>query len=462
MNRPAPRSGWSSPEKLFAIFALLGGLVLIALIPPLAGGNERHNFHRAASGASGEFLVRPALLPGGIGKILEVNRRQFPEGRSPPYSYSSADFQEVSAIPLQADEPSLVRPNPIAVLHPISYAPQIPAIAAGQGLGLSPLALFYLGRVAGLLAGVALTFYAIRTIPIHKHALAAVALLPPILFSRSTLDADQFTNGLAFLFLALVIREIGAAGRIRSSTLAGLAASAFILAQCKSAYLLLPLLSLAIPAQRFGSARSKLLGCALICLPGALASAAWMLALRLTYFEGIQYRTWSGLVRPEEQMQLILSDPVGFAGTILATVFGTPFIPKTILEFLGVFGPPVTLPAPYFPVAALLLTGVIASGRRIPDGALKSWRTRTFSVAIAAVTMLIILTLLYLQWTRYGAPVVQGFNGRYLYPLAPLLLLLLPMMGKPFFGVSSRAWLLAIGAVSLAITWWQTWVTYLA
>ena len=40
------------------------------------------------------------------------------------------------------------------------------------------------------------------------------ALLPTILFTRSTLDADQFTNGLAFLFLALTFGEIAAAGRI--------------------------------------------------------------------------------------------------------------------------------------------------------------------------------------------------------------------------------------------------------
>jgi uncharacterized membrane protein len=455
-------SGRLPPEWLFAIFALLGGLVLIALIPPVAGGNERYNFQRAAGAASGHFLVEPAMMPGGMSEFLEVSRKQFPEGRSPPYSYSKAEFDALSSIPLRADAPAPVRPNPIAVLHPVSYLPQVPAIAIGQALGLSPLASFYIGRVAGLLAGVALTFYAIRAIPMHKHALAAVALLPPILFSRSTLDADQLTNGLAFLFVALVVREIGGGGRIRGATLAALAVSAFILAQAKSAYLLLPLLSLAIPAGRFGSTRAKLLACALIIVPGALASVGWMIALKLTYFDDLQYRTWSGVVRPDEQLRLILSHPLDYAEVLLRTLFATPFIPKVILDFLGVFGPPVSLPIAYYPVAALLLTGVIASGRPIPEGALRNWRTRALAVGIAIATLLLILTLLYLQWTRYQAPVVEGFNGRYLYPLAPLLLLALPTLASPFLGIAARWWLLSLAILSLAATWLQTWVTYLA
>jgi len=34
-----------------------------------------------------------------------------------------------------------VKPSPIAVLHPVSYAPQIPVVAAGEAIELKPLAL---------------------------------------------------------------------------------------------------------------------------------------------------------------------------------------------------------------------------------------------------------------------------------------------------------------------------------
>ena len=464
---PGPKaetgSRWPAPEWLFAFLAILGGIVLIGLTPPLGGGNEQYNFQRAANVASGHLLVGPTLLPGGIPEFLEASREKFREGENPPYSYSRADFDKLASIRLQADEPRVMRSNPIAVLHPIAYLPQSPAIALGQLLGLSPLVLFYIGRVAGLLVGIALTFAAIRVIPIHKNALAAVALLPPILFTRSTLDADQFTVGLAFLFLALAIREAAAGGPIAKSVLAAMAISAFILAQSKSAYLLLPLLVLAIPASRFGSMRSKILACGFICLPGLLASAAWMIVLKLSYFDNIaHYRTWSGIVRPGEQAQFILSEPLTYARIVLTSIVTTDFVPKTVLEFLGVFGPPVSLPLPYYPVAALLLAGAIFSGRRVPQGPLTSRRTRALALAIAAATILIILTLLYLQWTHYRGPLIEGFQGRYLYPLVPLFLLAIPAAGRPFLGIPARYWLLALGLFSIAVTWWTAWQTYLA
>ena len=448
------------PEMLFLLFALVGGLVLVALIPPLAGGNEEMNFQRAAMIANGHLLVKPAALPGGIADLLDITDRTFTEGKQPPLHYARAQFDQIAALKLRVDQPRMVEPNPIAVLNPVSYLAQAPAMAAGEALGLPPLAIFYLGRLAGLLTGIALTVFAIRIMPVHKYGLAALALLPPILFSRSTLDADQLTNGLAFLFLALAMREIAAPDAIRWRTVAGLAIAAFLLAQAKSAYLLLPLLTLAIPAQRFGSMSRKVAACALICLPGIIASAGWMLLLKLTYFTALEYRTWSGVVEPHQQLALILSQPLGYAGTLFRTLFATAFIPQSLVDFFGVFGPPVRLPWPIIVLLAGLLMAAILSGDHLVQQPLKAWRTRLLAIAIAAATVLLILTLLYLQWTRFGGPVIDGFNGRYLYPLAPLLLLFVPSAGSKLFGLSSSAWLVVLGIVSVGATWGMTWWAY--
>jgi uncharacterized membrane protein len=401
-------------------------------------------------------------MPGGLTDLLGTSRSTFPEGAKPPLHYSREQFDRIAALKLRAGEPAVVQPNPIAVLHPVSYLPQVPVVAVGIWLGLPPLAIFYLGRLAGLAAGIALTFFAIRIMPVHKHGLAAVALLPPILFSRSTLDADQFTNGLAFLFLAMTIREVAASGALRRSTATGLALAAFLLAQAKSAYLLLPLLSLAIPAERFGSKARKLLTCALITLPGILASAGWMFLLRHGYFTALKYRTWSGLVEPERQIAYVLSEPFTYAETLLHTIFGTAFIPDTIIGFLGIFGPPVMMPVELIAFIAFSLAATIVAEKRVTEPQLSAWRTRILALTIAAVTIVIILTLLYLQWTRFGAPVIEGFRGSYLYPLAPLLLLAIPSSGKRIFGLASSQWLLLLAAVSAGATWWMTWATYLA
>jgi len=75
---------------------------------------------------------------------------------------------------------------------------------------------------------------------------------------------------------------------------------------------------------------------------------------------------------------------------------------------------------------------------------------KILALLIAFATIAIILTLLYMQWTRVGAPTVDGFAGRYLYPLVPLILLALPSGkipgGKPGYVVA----LLAIVSALLA------------
>jgi hypothetical protein len=467
LNRPDGTSRGLSklrlaPERLFLIAALLGGLLLVALIPPVAGGNEQMNFRRVVSIANGHLLVEPAIVPGGIAELFEVTQRDFREGAKPPYSYSRRSFDEAAALKLEAHQPQTIPPNPIAVLHPISYLPQVPAVWLAQVLGLSPLLIFYVGRLAGLAAAIALTFFAIRIIPFHKYTLAAVALLPPLLFSRSTLDADQFTTGVSLLFLALVLREAADRGRMSAGAIAGLAVVGFALGQAKSAYLLLPLLSLAIPADRFGGWRGKARACAIICLPGLVASLGWMLLVKHGYFEGMRYRTWSGVVDPDRQLALILSDPLGFAETLLRTLFTTPFIPKAVIDVLGTFGPPVTAPAVVLAAILFLLAGTAMSDQGPLEQHLRDWRIKAFALALAAVTLLIIVTLLYLQWTRFGSPVVHGFNGRYLYPLAPLLLLAIPSVERSVFGLRAPAWLFVLAVVSVIATAGITWRTYIA
>ncbi|MDQ0468786.1 DUF2142 domain-containing protein [Labrys wisconsinensis] len=446
------------PDRLFLVLATLFGLVFVAAIPPLGGGNETFNFQRAAAIAAGHPLIEPAAVRPGIVDLIDAGWAAFPSGSQPPYGYSLDTWRRAAAIPLDGPEKTL-QPNPIAVLHPLSYTPQVPLLWLGGALGLPPLVLFYLGRLGGLIAGIGLTALAIRTMPSHRFALCALALLPTVTFTRSTLDADQLTTGLAFLLAAMILAETVRRDAIGTGALLRLAAAAFVLAQCKTAYLVLPLLAFAIPRARFASTRAYAGAMALIVLPGALASFAWMLALKLTYFSGIEYRTWAGLVQPDRQVALILSDPLGYAAVLGRTLVQTPLLYDSVTGFLGVFGPPVSFPAPAYAVLFALLLFVLVSDptSRAADYA----RTvRWLAVAIFVAGIVLILTLLYIQWTGYGSPTIQGFQGRYLYPLAPLPLILLRTSGGPLLGLSAGAWTALLAMVGFAGALWISLETY--
>ncbi len=445
-----------APERQFLLVAGLAGLILAALIPPLGGGNERFNFQRTAMVATGRIGIEPLDVPGGVPKLLAANRAQFSEGRAPPYRYTGAQLGELAAIALDAGHPAVLQPNPIAILNPVAYLPQTFAYKIGEAFGLPPLMLFYLGRLAGLAAGLALTFFAIREMPVRARSLAILAMLPTILFSRATLDADQVTNGLAFLFVAVALKAALGDKALTWRRIALLIALGFFEAQCKTAYMVLLPLALAIPAARYGSRLRWALASAAIILPGLALSLAWMVSLKHGYFAGMTYTTWAGTVDPDRQAAMILADPLGYVGVALRTVFDLGFLSQTLVSFIGIFGPPVTLPAPLLALTfAAAAAGLASEGGGSAPKALKSLALGTFFAGTGLV-----LTLLYVQWTGLGGPVILGFQGRYLYPLAPAMLLWLPQAPLRAAGLAAGDWQLALGLVSSGGVLWLTAATY--
>ncbi|GAB2178378.1 DUF2142 domain-containing protein [Dongia sp. agr-C8] len=446
------------PHWLFLLFAAPIGLVLCALVPPMGGGNEMYNFQRAAGIAYGHALPGAAEVPGGIADLIAEGFAYFHENLAFPISFPEAEQRRMAAIALQADRPAVLAANPIAVHHPVSYLPQALAIRLGAMADATPLTLFYLARIAGLLGGLALTFLAIRTMPSHRFALCALALLPPITFGRSMVDADPVTNGLAFLFVAAVLREMLRRDAVEARALSRLALLAFLVGQSKSAYLVLLVLAVAIPGARFPTLRSRLGWMALLMLPGMIASLGWMLLVKETVLSGTTYVTASGGVDPDGQLAFILSHPLDYAATFLRTLFTTRFFPWTLFQFAGLFGPPVVLPVTLAFVILALLLGVVLSDAAEAPGpypASLPWLTAAIFAGFIGLTM----TLLYLQWTALGAPLIDGFQGRYLFPLLPLVLVL-SRAKRPAFGVAPSVWLLAQASLGLAALLWKAHDTY--
>ena len=79
---------------------------------------------------------------------------------------------------------------------------------------------------------------------------------------------------------------------------------------------------------------------------------------------------------------------------------------------------------------------------------------------LALVSVVIILTLLYVQWTRVGGPVIDGWNGRYVYPLAPLAVLLTRGRNEQLFRLAPVHWLALVGTLSVGFTLWTTMQIY--
>jgi uncharacterized membrane protein len=364
----------------------------------------------------------------------------------------------VAAITLRASEPVALLPNAIAVHHPFSYIPQALLLRLGAIFDASPLVLFYLARLSGLASAIVLTAVAIRIVPSHQYGLSALALLPPITFARSCVDADPVTNGLAFLFIGCMLREVTRSGVIGAGSLIFLALFAFVMGQCKSAYFVLLLLALGIPKARFASSLSRLACMGLLVLPGIAASIGWMLLVKYSYFTGVTYHTYSGEVDPDRQLALILHHPAAYLLTFFRTLFTTPVIPQAVLGVIGLFGPGQVLPAPVLVILVVIFFGAIISdttGADVAYGRSLGWLVGGIFLAFIGLS----LTLLYIQWTGFGSPVIDGFSGRYLYPLLPLLLIFAKPLNRPF-ARAPGTWVTALAGVGLPLMLWIMVQTY--
>jgi uncharacterized membrane protein len=449
----------ATPERLFLFFGTTGGAALFFLIPPLFGGNETFQFQRVASIAAFHLAIEPAKVPSGIVRLIEVATAQFPKEKQLHFHYSFAQFDELASIPLGAETPTTLEPNAISVHNPVSYIPQVAAYWFGEALGLTPLSLFYLARFSGLVAGIGLTFFAIRRMPVHQYGLCALALLPTIVFFRSALDADQVTTGLCFLFVANILTAAMKSQRIRGSTVLFLATLGLLTALCKSAYFVLLLLAFAVPVDRYGSRSRWLVSTLVIMIPGLLGNVAWTLWVKQTFFAGIQYHTWGGDVRPDEQLAMILAEPTSYVSVLARTIFLSPLLPTALIGILAIFGPPVFVPPPVYTLLVLTFGAALVAeglGRQAAAIAL----LRSLAAGIFFCGFGLILFLLYIQWTGVGAPIIQGFYGRYLFPLLPPLLLLLPARQIVVFNIQARTWVIFLATVSIASTLGLTWMTY--
>jgi uncharacterized membrane protein len=441
------------PEYLFCVLALLFGVVYAVLVPAFLGNDEGRHFRRAISISHGGFLMEPVQVAGGIINALNVfeafERAHLESSSDPSASISTQTYlTNVSAIALDPAVEKELNPNFLAVYSPITYVVQSASMRIGLLVNATPMELLNIARLSGMVAAIFLTALAIRIMPSHRYLLCALALLPAMVYTRSTLNADQLTNAVAFLFIALVLRESLKTDRLPRQTLFSLAFLAFVLAQMKSGYVLLPLFAFAIPGIRFSSVKQRLLAIAFIVIPGITAMLAWLLYVKFMYFtDTASYQTGSGLAIPGDQLRFILNNPLDYIAIVARTLFLTDFAFKHLREMISSLTIAVPAPLPVFAVMAALMGLLLLSAQENSQKASYSLLSKLLGAGIFSGTLLFNLTLLYVHWTAYQEPLIHGFQGRYLFPVLPLLLLFAPQRQRALVALSPAKLVVSLSAM---------------
>jgi len=447
------RSLLKHPDRLFLLIAVSFGLLFAFLTRPFGGGDEHFHYQRTAEIAYLHVLDKQSELPRGIVLFLQSGKVHYLGVR--PRQGTAADYPDPASITLDAAHSGTVNAHIFTVHNPIDYVPQAVAFRLAAIAGVRPLGLLYIARVAGLAAAIWLTWLAIRIMPTHRYLLAGCALLPTVVFYRSFLQSDTIAIALAFLYLACALRAITRSGAVTGRELTLLAATAIGVASTKGAYLPLTALVLAIPAHRFIRPAGKWRYCAAVIGAAFVMGFGWMQLVKNQIFTGYFYHTWAGNPVPDQQIAFILHHPLGYLGAVLRTLLETPFFAVVFRGLLAQLGQGnVFLSAWEYGLLFFMLAGLAATddtGR----AATYSQATRLWALVLFLACAGLSLTLLYIQWNAVQAPVILGFQGRYLTPALPLLFLFikpagearrdlagLALCGLGIFGLSAAAWTL--------------------
>jgi len=434
-----------APERCYVILALVFGFSLVFLTPPLQVYDEINHFNRSYQLAELNIFQFDSTVPVSLMQLFNDYGKM---------TFDTLKKTSIDEIFSHKD----VELNPQARLkvivphHIFPYFPQALGIFIGKKFNCSPVTLLYIGRIFNLLFSIALIYLAIRTAPILKWTFFLLGLMPMTLFLCASLSKDGMVISLAFLLIALFLRfAYDHQKEISTKDLFILFVVSFLVATTRSIYVILIGMFLLIPVYKIGSFKKYVLifmGLAITVFLATQIEAlkplfqpkivdSTQLTMNLTStpdtpstpaistFE--YYRSDRPNIIPKginfiEQKNFILHNPIQYLGIM----FNSLFIYRKdfyVESFVGMMGWYRDLPKWHINLYLwiLLITALLYSNKEIKIGL----ANKLIIVAIFIAGVVLIETGQYLIWTPVGQNYIEGVQGRYFIPYAPLLFLFL-------------------------------------
>ncbi len=240
----------------FAIIALLGGLFFAVMIPLGQEHNGEANFLTAYDVSKGNILEPFVVLGHGYGfSNRPADYYNYEVGIIDPDTAGGKEYQaRMKSIKLTGA--TALAPDARRFTS-FTYYPQAMGLFIGRLCNMSVYGAVILAHILNLMVYIALTFFAIRLLPLGKLALTAIALSPLCLFQAASLSPMATVYGLVFFFMAYVMYlSLDAAGSLGVQHLLIPAIILTALYMYDFPYLILGLLILHIPRTFFDSRKN--------------------------------------------------------------------------------------------------------------------------------------------------------------------------------------------------------------
>jgi len=409
------------PENVFVLVGIVFGIIFIFITPPFQASDEDSHFYRAFHVSEGNITARRYLDKDIAGDYLPKSLVDVVAKLSSNIPFHHENKQKIEDMidvlnqPLDSSNRTFVRFPVSAWISPVAYIPQGLGIMLGRIFRCSPIVLMYLGRIFNLLFWLILVYRAIKITPVFKWVFLLLALMPMSLFLSASLSADSLTNSLSFLLVALLLRYVFDKDKnIERSDLYILFLLGALLALSKP-HIYLLLLFLLIPREKIGSKGKYITIFLSLYLLDIALQGMWCFAIRNLF---VRIRT--GVETPQ-QIFFILVYPLQYLFIIIKTLlkYGL-FLADSFIGRLGWLDTPL----PVFLIVSYYLMLIFVSLLDYEDNISIGYRQKITLLISIFLGTFSIFSLQYIFYTPLGQDTIEGIQGRYFIPLAPIFFLI--------------------------------------
>ncbi len=413
------------PEWIFLVIAIPVSTVFSVITPPLQVPDEGSHFLKSYEIAELSLFNQQKTGPA---SLLQLDSAFLRLHASAGEKTSMAEIKNYLGVKLDPQKRASISPPP----YTLPYLPQALGIVIGKIFDASPLGLMYLGRLFNMLISIIVMFYAIRIIPQFKWVFLLLALMPKTLFLFGSLSYDSLTISLSFFTIAVFFHYAFACERnLNLKDLALMALLVILLLLCKPPYFILGLLFFFIPPKKFDYLYKYIVISAGVALLALVILKAGPIVSSLSHAESTlqarQAETAASasqlpLIRPDEQIQIIMNDIPAYLKLIVWSSFAEnrSYILESFVGLLGWIDVELPDALTYSYILLILFSALVLSRSDFSLGL----SGKILLLFLLAVAFVIISTAMYVYATGPGREQVFGVQGRYFIPVAPLFFML--------------------------------------
>lgn len=296
-------------------------------------------------------------------------------------------------------------------------------VKIGTMLSLSPLVIFLLVRLLNLLFATIITYFAIKIAPRFKRVFFIIGLLPIVIQQSAAINVDTYTDAVAFLLIAFILKLIYEIKEIGIKQLLLLFGAGLLLCFGKFGYFPVALMLFLIPNSKFKSKASGIIV--------KISFFVFMLVVSY-FFNTINNYIITDVINDETNvygLKYILTNPF----SAIAVYFRSFLIRLDQDIFRGYFNcfgysTVVLKTIPYLVTFAMYI--IILCTKEAEDEEKKLTILEKIVYTVIFVMLIgIIYTVAFSAWTKMGARSILGVQSRYFIPLLPLLYFVIQDIG---------------------------------